>query len=58
MQTERPAYEFDEQDMHAIMDQIAERRSQVMGHLRSLVTGQEWLHVRDEDGQLRQVDLN
>lgn len=62
MQTTRRAYEFDEQDMHEIMDQIAARRGierpEVMGHGRSLITGKEWLQVRDEDGQLRQVPLN
>ncbi|MGL3605745.1 hypothetical protein ACSV9I_04470 [Rhizobium sp. G187] len=49
---------IDPADLDAIMDRIAEKRQQPVGHLRSLQTGQEWLQVRDEDGQLRQVPLN
>jgi hypothetical protein len=58
MQTERPKYEFDPQDIDAILDQIAERRGiERRGHYRSLVTGEQFLIGVNKDGALVSVPV-
>lgn len=58
MQTEKRSPGFSQAELDVIMDELAAKRMAVMGHGRSLITGREWLQVKEEDGTVRQVPLN
>lgn len=60
MQTEgRPRYEFDEQDLHAIMDGIAARRGirRISSARRCIISGKPFAIGLGDDGAIVQLNV-